>query len=94
MENVSQDDEPLTALKGKRFIHFEETPGYVLRIVCNELGHDITNAVYFALVGSHLRYGIQFWGFMSSQLFRSIFILQKRTAQGSTAGPYLSGREF
>lgn len=54
---------------------------YALRTVRNELGHDIAKGVYFALVESRLRYGIEFWGFTNGQLVNSVFVLQKRAVR-------------
>lgn len=51
---------------------------FALRVVSRELDAASTRSVYFALIESHLRYGVCFWGSCSRTLFRSVFILQKR----------------
>lgn len=51
---------------------------YAIRTISNELGSTVARTSYFALIESHLRYGIAFWGFCSLQLFFSVFVLQKR----------------
>lgn len=51
---------------------------YAVRVTKHELGKDVARTVYFALIESHLRYGVAFWGGCSRHLFRSIFIVQKR----------------
>lgn len=52
--------------------------GYAVRQTCYELGQSMAKTTYFALVESHLRYGIAFWGNCSQRLFQSVFTLQKR----------------
>lgn len=51
---------------------------YALRSVAKELDSSAARMVYFALIESHLRYGIPFWGSCSEYLFNSVFVLQKR----------------
>lgn len=51
---------------------------YVMRTVSNELGSTAAKSVYYALIDSHLHYGIAFWGVCNNQLFQSVFVLQKR----------------
>ena len=51
---------------------------FALRVVTKELDGASARNVYFALIESHLRYGICFWGSCSNELFNSVFILQKR----------------
>lgn len=43
-----------------------------------ELGISMAKNVYFALVESHLRYGVCYWGSCAQYLFDSVFLLQKR----------------
>ena len=54
---------------------------YAVRIVACELGARMARDVYYALVESHLRYGICFWGSCSETLFQSLFLLQKRAVR-------------
>jgi len=51
---------------------------YAIKIVARELDRTTIRNTYFALIESHLRYGICFWGTCSRQLFQSVFVLQKR----------------
>lgn len=51
---------------------------FAVRQTYNELGSMMARTTYFALIESHLRYGIAFWGYCSRQLFSSVFVLQKR----------------
>lgn len=51
---------------------------YAVRRTCSGLGPSMAKATYYALVESHLRYGIAFWGNCSQYLFRSVFAIQKR----------------
>lgn len=51
---------------------------FALRMVSRELDMSMARNVYFALIDSHLRYGVCFWGSCSDQLFNSVFVLQKR----------------
>lgn len=51
---------------------------FAIRVVANELKLDSARNAYFALIDSHLRYGICFWGSCSQYLFNKIFVLQKR----------------
>jgi len=51
---------------------------YALRIIANNLDNSIARSSYFALIESHLRYGISFWGSCTQYLFNSLFVLQKR----------------
>lgn len=45
---------------------------YALRVNSRELDHHTSWGAYFALIESHMRYGIFFWGTCSRQLFRSV----------------------
>lgn len=54
---------------------------YAIRVVSDELDKEIARRAYFALIESHLRYGICFWGACSKQLFNSVFLLQKRAVR-------------
>ena len=51
---------------------------FAVRTVSKELNLCLTRSVYFALIESHLRYGVCFWGTCSGYLFNSVFVLQKR----------------
>jgi len=51
---------------------------YALKIIAREVEFGIARNTYFALIESHLRYGLCFWGACTNQLFMSVFILQKR----------------
>lgn len=51
---------------------------YAIRVMSNELPVEVVKNAYFALIESHVRYGICFWGTCSQQLFQSVFVLQKR----------------
>lgn len=51
---------------------------YALRVISGELDHGTAKKSYFALIESHLRYGICFWGTCSKYLFLRVFVLQKR----------------
>lgn len=51
---------------------------FALRVIAKHLSFAIAKNAYFALIESHLRYGIAFWGVCSRYLFDDIFILQKR----------------
>ena len=51
---------------------------YAVRCTCSELGPSMAKTTYYALVESHLRYGVAFWGNCSQYLFRSVFTIQKR----------------
>lgn len=51
---------------------------FALRNASSELGTVAARPVYFALIESHLRYGIPFWGSCCQYLFNSVFVLQKR----------------
>lgn len=51
---------------------------FALRTVSRELDMSMARNVYFALIDSHLRYGVCFWGSCSDHLFNSVFVLQKR----------------
>ena len=42
------------------------------------VGQQMARIVYFALIESHLRYGIPFWGSSSQYLQNMIFVLQKK----------------
>ena len=54
---------------------------YVIRVLSNELSSDILRSSYFALIESHIKHGICFWGTCSAQLFQSVFVLQKRAVR-------------
>lgn len=54
---------------------------YALRILCRELDERTAKGAYFALVESHLRYGVCFWGSCSQYHFNRLFILQKRAVR-------------
>lgn len=51
---------------------------FAVRLVRNELGRAAARTVYFALVESHLRYGLPFWGLTTKYLLNPVLILQKR----------------
>ena len=51
---------------------------YALRIIAKDLEPQAVKISYYALIESHLRYGIAFWGVCSDYLFNSVFVLQKR----------------
>lgn len=51
---------------------------YALRVVSRELDTSVAVNVYYALIESHLRYGLCFWGCCTDYLFHSVFVLQKR----------------
>ena len=51
---------------------------YAIGVISRELDMGIARMSYFALVESHLRYGLCFWGTCSGFLFNSVFVLQKR----------------
>ena len=51
---------------------------FCVRASIQDLGRDAARNVYFALVESHLRYALPFWGGCSQYLFQSVFVLQKR----------------
>lgn len=52
--------------------------GFAVRRTHCDLGYQMARKVYFALVESHLRYGIAFWGNCCQSLLRSVFTIQKR----------------
>lgn len=54
---------------------------YSVRATYQELGTEMARNVYFALVESHLRYALPFWGACSQYLFDSVFVLQKRAVR-------------
>uniref|UniRef100_A0A6P7FE26 Uncharacterized protein LOC114329146 n=1 Tax=Diabrotica virgifera virgifera TaxID=50390 RepID=A0A6P7FE26_DIAVI len=54
---------------------------YAIRSTRRELGFAQARTVYFALVESHLRFAIQFWGACSQELFSSVFLLQKKAVR-------------
>lgn len=51
---------------------------YCVRIAFKELGKCTARSTYFAVVESHLRYGLPFWGSCNQDHFHSVFVLQKR----------------
>lgn len=51
---------------------------YAVKVVSETLGPVAARDVYFALVESHLRYGVCFWGNCSNYLLIRVFRLQKR----------------
>lgn len=54
---------------------------YALSIVSKNLDFATARMAYFALIESHLRYGIVFWGCAGQGLFNSVFVLQKRAVR-------------
>lgn len=54
---------------------------YALRTISAQLDKSTARSAYFALIESHLRYGVCFWGVCSKRLFNSVFILQKRAVR-------------
>lgn len=54
---------------------------FALRTISRELGKDIARQAYFALIESHLRYGICFWGSCAKQLINTVFVMQKRAVR-------------
>lgn len=54
---------------------------YAVRLTSRELGLPLSKSVYFALIESHLRYGLPFWGSCSQTLFTSVFLIQKRAVR-------------
>lgn len=51
---------------------------FVLRNICKICTHQTASSVYYALVHSHISYGIALWGSCSKQQLDRIFKLQKR----------------
>lgn len=51
---------------------------FAIKTVRSNLNIFVAREAYFALVDSHLRYGVCFWGHSSVFLFNSVFVLQKR----------------
>lgn len=51
---------------------------FAVRKTFSELGAKMAKTTYYALIESHLRYGIAFWGNCSQCLFESVFTIQKR----------------
>lgn len=51
---------------------------YALRVISVSLDFSTAKCAYYAIIESHLRYGICFWGSCSDNLFNSVFLLQKR----------------
>lgn len=61
---------------------------YCVRATFQELGRGVARDIYFALVESHLRYALPFWGACSQLLFQTVFALQKRAVRNlSNASP-------
>lgn len=54
---------------------------FAVKLITRELGAHVGRSVYFALIGSRLRYGIAFWGATNNQLFNSLFVIQKRAVR-------------
>lgn len=54
---------------------------FSVRATFRELGKGVARNVYFALVESHLRYALPYWGACSQYLFNSVFVLQKRAVR-------------
>lgn len=50
-----------------------------IRVISRELGTPQARMSYFALIDSHLRYGLPFWGCCAGYNFQSVFVLQKRS---------------
>lgn len=71
-----------------RYLRFEEhinglcrklsSGCYAVRMARLSLGQITARSVYFAVVESHLRYGLPFWGLSSKFLLNPVFLLQKR----------------
>lgn len=51
---------------------------YAMRVMSKSLDMTTVRGAYFALIEAHLRYGLVFWGSCTGQLFRTVFVLQKR----------------
>lgn len=54
---------------------------FSVRATFLELGLEMARSVYFALVESHLRYALPFWGACPLYLFNAVFVLQKRAVR-------------
>lgn len=54
---------------------------FAVRQTFNDLGSKMAKSTYYALLDSNLRYGIAFWGHCNTNLFRSVFVLQKRAVR-------------
>ena len=54
---------------------------FSVRATFRELGVEVARDVYFALVESHLRYALPFWGGCSQHLFQTVFTLQRRAVR-------------
>lgn len=54
---------------------------YMVKTVAQELGMISAKTAYHALVESHLRYGIAFWGYSTQSSIQSVFVLQKRAVR-------------
>lgn len=65
-------------MRSSHFAYSLPSSARSIRTTRINLGKNVSREVYFALMESHLRYGIQFWGFADDQLVHSIFVLQKR----------------
>lgn len=51
---------------------------FAVRVISRELGSATARTAYHALIESHLRYAIPFWGVCTSNLLDSVLKLQKR----------------
>lgn len=51
---------------------------YIVKSILHELGKHTARVAYYALMESHIRFGIAFWGFSTQASVRSVFVLQKR----------------
>ena len=54
---------------------------YATRVISNDLSYTTAKSTYFALIESHLRYGIAFWGVCSNDLINRILVIQKRAVR-------------
>ena len=54
---------------------------FAIRTISHELGYQTARLAYFALMESHLRYGIPFWGCSSQESLSSAFVMQKRAVR-------------
>lgn len=54
---------------------------FAVRLAKRELGKSVARTIYFALVESHLRYALPFWGLAAKSLMNVVLILQKRAVR-------------
>lgn len=74
---------------------------FVLRNICRLCSRNVSLSVYFALVQSHICYGIALWGVCSSYNLERIFKLQKRAIRyicglprGASCRPFFKSLEI